>query len=89
MSALARLRCALTNHDLVTWMLPEDGWGLYAFSRISCSRCGYVSIDRYPFEELARYNAERGRGIVHDPAFVARMAIQQEYFDQQRRESAA
>lgn len=37
------------------------------------------SFDDY--DALARYNAERARGIVHDPQWVARMAQIQASFD--------
>jgi hypothetical protein len=33
------------------------------------------------FDALARYNAERSRGIQHHPAWVARMAEVQEHFN--------
>lgn len=33
------------------------------------------------FDTLARYNAERSRGIVHDPEWVARMAEIQDHFN--------
>lgn len=41
------------------------------------------SID--DFETLGRYNAERSRGIVHDPEWVERMAQIQEHFDAEQR----
>jgi hypothetical protein len=34
------------------------------------------------FEELARYNAEVSRGIVHKPEFVARMRTLRADFDE-------
>lgn len=33
------------------------------------------------FDALARYNAERGRGLVHHPAWDARMSEIQDYFN--------
>ena len=68
-------------------MLPEDGWGLYAYSMLDCSRCGRVEQTTDIWHDLARYNSERARGVVHEPWFVERMAAQQWYFD--HREDAA
>lgn len=62
--------------------LPEDGWGLYAYSEMRCGRCGLVTDRVDIWAELARYNAERSRGVAHEPYFAERMAIQQAYFDE-------
>ena len=35
----------------------------------------------YEFEALARFNAERARGILHTPEWIEEMAIQQERFN--------
>jgi hypothetical protein len=78
---LARLVCLRRGHTSAMLTLPEDGWGLYAVSKLYCSRCGRVEWEPDPWAELGRYNGERARGIVHEPAFIARMAIQQDYFD--------
>ena len=40
----------------------------------------------YEFEALARYNAERARGIAHTPEWDALMASEQERFNRQQRE---
>lgn len=37
--------------------------------------------ERYEFGELARYNSERARGIVHAPEWDERMARDQERFN--------
>lgn len=81
MSLFARLVCQRRGHVNTMLALPEDGWGLYAFSRLFCSRCGRVEHETDVWAELGRYNAERSRGVVHDPVFAARMAVHQEYFD--------
>lgn len=44
--------------------------------------------DEWEFSDLARYNAERARGIVHTPEWRARMAHQQERFDWKQRRAA-
>lgn len=79
---LARFVCRRRGHVNTALMLPEDGWGLYAFSQLACSRCKRIEYRTDMWAELGRYNAERSRGVVHEPAFAARMAIQQEYFDE-------
>ena len=70
-------------HNAAMEMLPEDGWGLYAYSRLFCRRCERTFEEPYPFQQLADYNGRVGQGIVHTPEFAARMAIQQRYFDEQ------
>ena len=45
-----RLVCWLRGHVNCAWMLPEDEFGLYAFSRLFCSRCEYTFARR----EVAR-----------------------------------
>ena len=83
MSRLRRFMCSRQGHEHAATMLPEDGWGLYAYSRLFCSRCGTTFEQPYPFGELADYNGRVGRGIVHTPEYAARMAIQQRYFNDQ------
>lgn len=80
---IRRLTCLFRGHVNAMTVLPEDGWGLYAFSRRYCSRCNQTFSEPYPFAQLAQYNSEVGRGVVHEPWMVERMAIQQAYFDQQ------
>lgn len=36
---LLRPWCWLRGHVNAAWMLPEDTFGLYAYSRLFCSRC--------------------------------------------------
>lgn len=43
----------------------------------------------YEFAELANYNAERSRGIVHTSEWDARMVVDQERFDAQQIAEAA
>jgi hypothetical protein len=51
MSRLGRVVCAVFGHaDYHTTMLPEEPFGLYAYSRIWCPRCGHVEAER-PIEE--------------------------------------
>jgi hypothetical protein len=38
-------------------------------------------FDRLGFHELATYNAEKGRGVVHTPAMQAKMAVLQAQYD--------
>ena len=38
-------------------------------------------MDRNDIDELARFNAERARGIMHTPELVARMRVLQGQFD--------
>jgi hypothetical protein len=84
---LVRFLCARRGHSGTVGMLalPEDGWGLYAYSRLTCSRCGAVIHEPDIWAALARYNTERAHGIVHDPEYAKRMAIQQAYFDERPR----
>jgi hypothetical protein len=44
-----------------------------------------MSEEPYEFAQLAMYNAEVARGIVHTPEWKARMAHEQERFDWQTR----
>ena len=44
------------------------------------------SFERYEFADLATYNSEVARGIVHTPEWDARMAEDQERFNKQQRE---
>jgi len=37
--------------------------------------------DRYEYTDLANYNSEVARGIVHTPEWKARMAVEQERFN--------
>jgi hypothetical protein len=39
----------------------------------------------YQFNDLATYNSERARGIVHTPEWVEKMAEQQRLFDDGQR----
>jgi hypothetical protein len=82
---LLRLVCWRRGHVNAMLALPEDGWGLYAYSRLFCSRCGRTEHEPDIWAELGRYNAERGHGVVHEPWKVERMAIQQQYFDERPR----
>lgn len=45
----------------------------------------YEENEPYEFAELATYNSERARGIVHTPEWVRRMEAEQERFDRQCR----
>jgi len=81
-NGLRRFVCRWQGHEHAATMLPEDGWGLYAYSRLFCRRCDTTFEEPYPFAELADYNGRVHRGIVHTPEFAARMAIQQRYFDE-------
>ena len=40
----------------------------------------------FKFSQLAMYNGERGRGIVHTPEWDARMAVLQREFNEMERE---
>jgi hypothetical protein len=42
------------------------------------------AFETYEFAALARYNAERARGLVHTPEWVEKMAFEQRRFDAQR-----
>jgi hypothetical protein len=77
---LLRGVCLFRGHVNAMTTLPEDGWGLYAISRLYCSRCDRTEFEPDPWAALARYNAEVGRGVTHEPWYVERMAIQQEYW---------
>lgn len=37
-------------------------------------------MSEYEFSDLARYNSETGRGIVHTPEWKAKMALEQQRF---------
>lgn len=42
----------------------------------------------YRWHELAEYNSERARGLVHTPEWVARMVIEQAMFDAEHEDAA-
>jgi hypothetical protein len=48
--------------------------------RTAAKRGGQMTMPTY-YEELARYNAERDRGLVHTPEWDAKMAELQRDFD--------
>lgn len=52
----ARLLCRLFGHRMVTWMLPEEDYGLYAFSKIQCGRCRWVEVENPPEAIAAAYH---------------------------------
>ena len=49
----------------------------------------YNGLSYVEFTQLATYNAERGRGIMHTPEWEAAMAALQARFDQGERERHA
>jgi hypothetical protein len=50
MRRLLRPWCWLVGHYNAAWMLPEDEFGLYAYSRLFCSRCDKTFEWRPGFE---------------------------------------
>jgi len=55
--------CRALGHDPVTFMLPEDLFGLYAYSRMECSRCGFVTDVGLSPEDQASRLAEKLRDL--------------------------
>lgn len=49
----------------------------------------YNGLTRGEFQQLADYNGEKARGIVHAPEFVKRMAALQERWNAGQREEFA
>ena len=47
MNTLRRLVCLVRGHVNAAWMLPEEEYGLYAYSRLFCARCD-VTFARRP-----------------------------------------
>lgn len=40
--------CWLRGHTSAAWMLPEEEYGLYAYSRLYCGRCELTFERRQP-----------------------------------------
>lgn len=45
---LLRPLCWVIGHRNAAWMLPEEEFGLYAYSRLYCSRCELTIAERAP-----------------------------------------
>lgn len=52
---VAGLVCRYRGHSNAMWSLPEDEFGLYAYSRLYCSRCEATQRWRDGFEPGGRF----------------------------------